>query len=153
MIKDFQIMGTIGKIDTIQLKTGGAGCEVRVACSSMYKGEETTEWFGVTLFGKSAETVLEVYNVGDMVYFTGIIGQDKWMDKDSGKERSKVKFTGFRCRRIRKGKLSTEQGGGESQSPEYKKPEQFQPPQQQQPQGGGYGGYNQGQGYGGSQNG
>mgnify|MGYP003627922263 CR=1 FL=1 len=128
MLRDFQMIGRLGRLDEIPLKTqGNRGCELRVACSDYKDGEETTSWFSVTCFGKTADTAIDMYNVGDLLFVSGIFDMETWKDKQTGKDRTKLKLKAFRCRRISKGKLSQESGG---QSPT--------PAVYQKPQGGGY---------------
>ena len=115
MLRDFQMIGRIGKIDEIQLrKAGSRGCEVRIACSDFKGGEETTSWFTVTCFGKSAETVLDIYNTGDQIFVSGSIDMDTWQDKQTGKDRFKMRLKAFRTRRLAKGKSSREEGQNDS---------------------------------------
>lgn len=145
MIRDFQMIGRIGKIDTIQTQKGGQGCEVRIACSDYKDGEETTDWFSVVCFGKTADNVIDFYKVGDLVFFSGAIKMDTWKDKSTGKDRSRVKLLGFRSRRISKGEASrnaqeadNQGGGGYQQQPNQQQPDQQQG-YNQQPNQGGYG--------------
>ena len=134
------MIGRIGKIDEIQMrKQGSRGCEVRIACSDFKDGQEATSWFSVTCFGNSAATVLDIYKTGDQIFLSGSIDMDTWTDKESGKERSRMRLKAFRTRRLAKGKNSRDEageGGG------YQQPQQQQQQPQQQ-QGGGYGGYAQ----------
>jgi len=130
MLRDFQMIGRLGRLDEIQMrKQGSRGCEMRIACADFKDGEEKTAWFSVVSFGNTANTILDMYKVGDQIFLSGVIDMDTWTDKESGKERSKIKLKAFRSRRISKGKASQE--GGEQQQGA---------PQQasQQPQGGGY---------------
>lgn len=140
MLRDFQMIGRIGKLDEIKMRSADSkGCEMRIACSDFKDGQESTSWFTVVAFGRVAITALDQYNVGDQIFLSGTIDMDKWTDKTTGKERSAMKLKAFRCRRLAKGKNSSE-GGQQQQHQDY--------PQQQQQQGqyGGYGQY-QGGGY------
>ena len=140
MLRDFQLIGRIGKLDEIKMRSADSkGCEMRIACSDFKDGQESTSWFTVVAFGRVAITALDQYNVGDQIFLSGTIDMDKWTDKTTGKERSAMKLKAFRCRRLAKGKNSSE-GGQQQQHQDY--------PQQQQQQGqyGGYGQY-QGGGY------
>lgn len=124
MLRDFQMIGRLGRIDEIPLKTqGNRGCELRVACSDYKDGEETTSWYSVVCFGKTADTALDMYNVGDLLFVSGIFDMETWKDKQTGKDKSKMKLKAFRARRISKGKLSQEAGGQSSSPAVYKKPE------------------------------
>ena len=133
MLRDFQMIGRIGKIDEIQMrKQGSKGCEVRIACSDFKDGEEATSWFTVTCFGKSADNVLDFYNTGDQIFVSGSIDMDTWKDKQTGKDRFKMRLKAFRTRRLSKGKTSRAE-----------EPAQSQEQPQQQSQGGNTGGYAQ----------
>lgn len=135
MLRDFNMIRRIGKIDEIQLrKEGSRGCEVRVACSDFKNGEESTAWFSVACFGNTAVTVLDIYAVGDQVFFSGTIDMESWTDKQSGKERTKMKLKAFRSRRLAKGKSSQEAAQTNDQGHGYA-------PQNNQPAS--YGGMNQ----------
>ena len=134
MLRDFQMIGRNGKIDEIQLrKEWSRGCDVRVACSDYKKGEESTSWFSVACFGNTAATVLDIYAVGDQVFFSGTIDMESWTDKQSGKERTKMKLKAFRSRRLAKGKSSQESAQNNNQSygnpqdsaPQYGQPQQY----------------------------
>tara|TARA_Y100000401_G_scaffold55978_1_gene44356 strand:- start:486 stop:914 length:429 start_codon:yes stop_codon:yes gene_type:complete len=135
MLRDFQMIGRIGKLDEIKMRSADSkGCEMRIACSDFKDGQESTSWFTVVAFGRVAITAIDQYNVGDQIFLSGTIDMDKWTDKTTGKERSAMKLKAFRCRRLAKGKNSSE---GQQQ-------QQYQQPQQQQQQQ--YGGYGQHQG-------
>ena len=135
MLRDFQMIGRIGIIDEIQLrKEGSRGCELRIACSDYKNGEETTSWFSVTCFGKTAETVLDIYGVGDLVFLSGTIDMESWNDKQTGKERFKMKLKAFRSRRLSKGKASQESSADTHPVQPLGSDQQFeQPPSNQQP--------------------
>jgi single-strand DNA-binding protein len=146
MLRDFQMIGRLGKIDEINLKSSdNKGVNIRVACTTFRQGEESTSWFTVTCFGSPAASVLDYYAVGDLLFISGSIDMDTWTDKE-GKERQTMKLKGFRLRRLSKGKGAEDQQG----QPQQQQPQQQQPQQQQgqgqglygnnrQPQGGGYG--------------
>jgi single-strand DNA-binding protein len=136
MLRDFQMIGRLGKIDEIQLrKQGNRGCELRIACSDFKDGEESTAWFSVVCFGKTAETALDVYSVGDLLFLSGMIDMETWTDKQSGKDRTKMKLKAFRSRRISKGKTSQEASPTNQPSePSQQAPstgynQEYQPPQ------------------------
>ena len=136
MLRDFQMIGRLGKIDEIKLKSSdNRGVNIRVACTTFRQGEESTAWFTVTCFGAPAASVLDYYAVGDLLFISGSIDMDTWTDKE-GKERQSMKLKGFRLRKLAKGK------GGEDQ-PQQEQPQQGQ---QQAPQREGSGQQEQGRG-------
>jgi len=135
MLRDFQMIGRLGNIEEIQLrKEGSRGCELRIACSDFKGGEESTAWFSVVCFGKTAETVLDVYSVGDLLFLSGMIDMETWTDKQSGKDRTKMKLKAFRTRRISKGKASQEAQPDRHHEQDQQAPgsgynQEYQPPQ------------------------
>lgn len=139
MLRDFQMIGRLGKIEEIQLKSSeNRGVNMRVACTTFRQGEESTEWYSVTSFGAPAASVLDHYAVGDLLFISGSIDMDTWTDKE-GKERKTMKLKAFRLRKLAKGKNSPSQESGQQQQ---------QPPQQER---GGYGGGSPNDLYGGQQ--
>ena len=79
MLRDFQMIGRLGRLDEIQMrKQGSRGCEMRIACSDFKDGQETTAWFTVVAFGNVAGTILDMYKVGDQIFLSGTIDLDTW---------------------------------------------------------------------------
>ena len=57
------------------------------------KKQESATFIDVTLWGKIAESVCRWKKKGDPVLVEGRLQQDKWQDKDTGKNRTKLKVT------------------------------------------------------------
>lgn len=82
-------------------QTGTAICNFSVAVNKTLPprdgdgGEWKTEvsFFDVTLWGKVAEGKAKYLTKGKQVCVSGELVQDRWTDKETGKERSRVKIT------------------------------------------------------------
>ena len=99
MVNKVILIGNLGKDPEVRYTSGGqAVANLRIATSRtwMDKGsgqkKEETEWHDVEVWGKQAETVAQYLAKGRQVYVEGRLKTDKWQDKQSGQERSKVKI-------------------------------------------------------------
>ncbi len=74
---------------------GSAVCEFSMATNRKYKsGDETKEetcFHSVVAWGKTAEIIAHHFQKGSEIYIEGRQQQDTWVDKESGKNRSKIK--------------------------------------------------------------
>jgi single-strand DNA-binding protein len=86
--------------------------DVTLAVNDKRKGangewvEEVT-FVDVTLWGRTAEVVTEYSSKGSPLLIEGRLKQDKWQDKNTGENRSKLKVVGERMQL-----LSSKSGGG-----------------------------------------
>lgn len=55
-----------------------------------YKRDEKPLWLQVTIWGKQAETAANYVHKGDMVGVSGRLEEERWTDKTSGEERSRI---------------------------------------------------------------
>ena len=80
------IIGHAGKDPETRYTAGGdAVCSVSVATSRKRKGEETTSWWRVQAFGKTAEALANYITKGQAF---GVVGEpviEEWTDKDGNK--------------------------------------------------------------------
>lgn len=78
------------------LPSGQAVCEMGIAVNCGYKDKETGEWkdrasfFDMKCFGGMAEWAGENLSKGQKVFVEYALDQEKWTDKESGQQRSKV---------------------------------------------------------------
>jgi single-strand DNA-binding protein len=92
--------------------SGMAVTDVTLAVNDKRKGangewvEEVT-FVDVTLWGRTAEVVTEYTSKGSPLLIEGRLKQDKWQDKNTGENRSKLKVVGERMQL-----LSSKSGGG-----------------------------------------
>jgi len=88
------IVGNLGRDPEIRYaQSGTAICKLSVAVTERVKDgdawKDQTEWFRVTLFGKTAENAGQYLQKGRQVYVEGRLKTDKYKDKD-GVERTSV---------------------------------------------------------------
>lgn len=78
--------------------TGTAVADVSLAVNESYKGKDgqkvdSTVFVDCTLWGKTAELAGQYLAKGKPVVFEGRLKLDRWDDKDTGKQRSKLGVT------------------------------------------------------------
>jgi single-strand DNA-binding protein len=98
MVNKVILIGNLGKDPEVRYTSGGqAVANLRIATSRSWtdkqsgQRKEETEWHDVEVWGKQAEQCGEYLAKGRQVYVEGRLKTDKWQDKQSGQERSKVK--------------------------------------------------------------
>jgi single-strand DNA-binding protein len=98
MVNKVILVGNLGKDPEVRYTSGGqAVANLRIATSRSWtdkqssQRKEETEWHDVEVWGKQAEQCGEFLAKGRQVYIEGRLKTDKWQDKQSGQERSKVK--------------------------------------------------------------
>ncbi|HET8541862.1 MAG TPA: single-stranded DNA-binding protein [Anaeromyxobacter sp.] len=98
MVNKVILVGNLGKDPEVRFTSGGqAVANLRIATSRSWtdkqsgQRKEETEWHDVEVWGKQAEQCGEYLAKGRQVYVEGRLKTDKWQDKQSGQERSKVK--------------------------------------------------------------
>lgn len=80
------IIGHAGKDPETRYTSGGdAVCSVSVATSRKRKGEETTSWWRVQAFGKTAEALANYITKGQAFGAVGEPVIEEWTDKDGNK--------------------------------------------------------------------
>jgi len=75
--------------------SGAAVGNVNIACNRKWKDQagelkEEVSFFGVTIFGKQAETVAQYFKKGSPILIHGRLKQEVWDDKQTGKKRDKT---------------------------------------------------------------
>lgn len=95
MFANADIMGRVGRDPDIKyFESGTVKCTLSLAVSSKFKkGEETqesTDWFDVEAWGKTAEIIANYVHKGDLICIEGTLQTQKWEDKNTGAKRSKV---------------------------------------------------------------
>jgi single-strand DNA-binding protein len=98
MVNKVILVGNLGKDPEVRYTSGGqAVANLRIATSRSWtdkqsgQRKEETEWHDVEVWGKQAEQCGEYLSKGRQVYVEGRLKTDKWQDKQSGQDRSKVK--------------------------------------------------------------
>jgi single-strand DNA-binding protein len=98
MVNRVILIGNLGKDPEVRYTSGGqAVANLRIATSRSWtdkasgQRKEETEWHDVEVWGKQAEQCGEYLAKGRQVYVEGRLKTDKWQDKATNQERSKVK--------------------------------------------------------------
>lgn len=80
------LIGHLGKDpETRFSKDGLAITNFSLAATEKVKGEDKTQWFRITTFGKLAEICEKYLSKGRQVYVEGRIQTSEWEDKDGNK--------------------------------------------------------------------
>ena len=93
--------GNLGSGPEIRyLQDGTAVCSFSLAMNKKYKdknGEkkEVTTWAKVNVWGKQAESCAEYLKKGSAVLVEGSLVENRWEDKDTGKQRSKLEIKAY----------------------------------------------------------
>jgi single-strand DNA-binding protein len=84
------LIGRLGKDPELRVTQSGTSVARFSLAVNRRDENKTTDWYEVTCFGKVAESTGQYMKKGCMVGVTGRLQQDKWQDKQSGQNRSKV---------------------------------------------------------------
>jgi single-strand DNA-binding protein len=127
MVNRVILIGNLGKDPEVRYTSGGqAVANLRIATSRSWtdkqsgQKKEETEWHDVEVWGKQAEQCGEYLAKGRQVYVEGRLKTDKWQDKQSGQERSKVKVVAETVRFLGGGGAGAR--GGAPRGPEQEGP-------------------------------
>lgn len=91
------IVGRLGRDPEVRvLQSGTAVADFSIALSEKFTDkngnkQETTHWFDVTAWGKTAELVEQYLQKGQRVGISGKLAQDTW-ETEEGQKRSRVKI-------------------------------------------------------------
>jgi single-strand DNA-binding protein len=149
MVNRVILVGNLGKDPEVRYTSGGqAVANLRIATSRSWtdkqsnQRKEETEWHDVEVWGKQAEQCGEYLSKGRQVYVEGRLKTDKWQDKTSGQERSKVKVVAENVRFLGGGAGGARGGAKGGAGPEESGPPGgFEEPDAGPgPSGGGHGG-------------
>ncbi len=147
MVNKVILVGNLGKDPEVRYTSGGqAVANLRIATSRSWtdkqsgQRKEETEWHDVEVWGKQAEQCGEYLAKGRQVYVEGRLKTDKWQDKQSGQERSKVKVVADTVRFLG-GRGAGGAGGAGGPGGGGARPMADEPPGGfEEPEGGGHGG-------------
>ncbi len=143
------IMGNVTRdIELRYTPKGTAVADMTVASNRFRTGEdgqkiEDVTFADVTLWGRQAELANQYLGKGRQVFIEGRLQTDSWTDKETGKQRSKLKIVGENMQFIGGApggapSGGNQGGGGQQQHPPMQgsPPQPQAAPQQTQPQGG-----------------
>jgi single-strand DNA-binding protein len=86
--------------ENIMLPSGSQISNLVIAYNRNYKDQsgqwkEESHFFEIKVFGRLAERIIPQLSKGDLVLIEGRLHQDKWLDKESGEPRSKIRIVAF----------------------------------------------------------
>lgn len=91
------LLGNLVRTPELRSTPGGANVtDITLAINDVYTDksgnkQESVTFVEITVWGKSAETLCRWKKQGDPLLIEGRLKQEKWIDKESGKNRSKLK--------------------------------------------------------------
>ncbi|MBP9892680.1 MAG: single-stranded DNA-binding protein [Planctomycetes bacterium] len=112
------VMGNLTRTPELRSTPGGTQvCDITVAVNENWtdqsgKQQEKATFVDITCWGKTAELVCRWKKQGDAVLIEGRLQQDKWVDKESGKNRTKLKVVAEAVKFIGRGTGAGGEGGG-----------------------------------------
>ena len=85
------VIGTLGADPELRFAKSGNAMLTLSVCENRKRGEETeAHWYDVGVVGKMAENVCESLRKGDRIIVVGQLEMQKWADKSTGDNRTKV---------------------------------------------------------------
>lgn len=91
-INTVTLTGNIGSnLELRNTPTGTAVLDFNLAVTSGFGEKKKTNWIGITMWGKTAESANTFLGKGRKIAVTGRLDQDEWDDKETGKKRSKTR--------------------------------------------------------------
>jgi single-strand DNA-binding protein len=128
------LVGNLGRDPEMRfMPNGEAVCNFSIATTDNWKDksgqkQERTEWHNIVIYRKLAEIAGEYLKKGSSVYIEGRLETQKWQDKESGQDRSRVQVVASEMRM-----LGGREGGGGSKSYDSMDEDQSRPQQASRP--------------------
>ena len=131
--KVFLIGNLTAEPEIRQLPSGESIASFSLAMNRRYtnsRGEqvEDTTFVEIDAFGRTAEVIRQYVHKGDPLYVEGRLRQDRWVDKQTNQQRSRLKVVADNTQML--SSRPAQQPGGEG----YGAPQQYRQPYQPQPQ-------------------
>ena len=110
-------IGRLGKDPEVRSTPAGAKvCNITLAVSEKYNGEDKTEWVNVVLWKRQAEIAEQYLRKGSLIYLSGKMSTSSYGDKD-GNKRYKTEIIGFSFQMLGSKGDNQGQQGGQQQAP------------------------------------
>lgn len=91
------IVGRVGKDPEVRyFESGSVVAKCSIAIDSRQKGEEKAAWYDIELWNKTAEVAANYVTKGSLIGVEGSLATESWIDKETGKNRSRVYIKGIR---------------------------------------------------------
>jgi single-strand DNA-binding protein len=110
------VMGNLTRTPELRTTPGGSQVtDITLAVNDVFTDssgtkQERVTFVDITFWGKQAETLCRWKKQGDPLLVEGALRQDKWVDKQTGQNRSKLKVQGLSFTFI--GRAGGGEGGG-----------------------------------------
>ena len=108
------LIGNLGRDPELRYTQGGQGvCNFSLATTERWRDKdnqshERTEWHRIIVWGKQGENCAQYLKKGRSCYVEGRLHLDTWQDRETGKNRQKLRVVGERMQFVG----STPQGEG-----------------------------------------
>jgi single-strand DNA-binding protein len=89
-MNSIQLIGRAGRDPEVRYLDGGKAVAYLTLAVNSFKREDPPEWFNLEIWGKTAEIAADYVKKGDLIAVIGSIVTQKWVDKATGEERSKM---------------------------------------------------------------
>ena len=115
-----QILGNITKDpDFRRTASGSAVCELSIAVNQQGKnGQNEVSYIEAVVWGKTAENCRQYLSRGSKVYIDGSLKQERWQDRNTGTNRSKLRVNAERILFL-DSQLTTRRDHQETQQTQY----------------------------------
>lgn len=136
------IMGNVTRdVELRATPKGTSVADISLACNRVRMGDdgqkiEEVTFVDVTLWGRTAEIAAQYLAKGKPAFIEGRLQMDTWTDKETGKQRSRLKVVGEGLQLLGSPGGGGGGGGGNNQGGGQQNAPMQQAPQDQQPQGG-----------------
>lgn len=112
------LMGNLTRTPELRTTPGGSQVtDIALAVNDVFTDssgtkQERTTFVDITFWGKQAETLCRWKKKGDPLLVEGALRMDKWVDKQSGQNRSKLKVQGLSFTFVGRAGSGNDGGGG-----------------------------------------
>jgi single-strand DNA-binding protein len=103
-VAEVTLIGNVTRDPEVREAGSTRACNLTIAHNTKYKDKEHVSFIDIVLFGKLADVAGEYVRKGQLIYVQGELREEKWEDKETGKNRSKLKVIAARMRMLGGGK-------------------------------------------------
>lgn len=97
-VNNVQLMGNLtGDPELIETQSGRAVCEFTLGINSRSEDGSRADFFDCVVFGGWAQNLAKTARKGSLVLVEGFLAQERWVDKRSNQNRSRVRVKAQRA--------------------------------------------------------
>jgi single-strand DNA-binding protein len=90
-INTIALVGRAGRDPEVRyFESGSSVADFTLAVKRPRREEENPDWFNLKVWGKQAEVAADYVRKGSLLGITGSLAEERWTDRASGEERSKL---------------------------------------------------------------